>query len=1257
MLAFQLSGALASDSFSYSGRLVKADGGPVTGNVNLTFELAYSNQLGVVLCTKNLNGVSLANGVFHVRLDFTDCDLQDVLANTPTNTSVMIRVVDKTASPNKAYSYQAVHAVPLSIVSEVSKQLLQMGATTGQVLTWSGSQWIPGDPSDIQPGTVSGQVLQWNGTNWAPQLVVDNVGITTELDPTVQAFAKIPVPFCSNDKTLTFDSLLNDGAGGLYCESIVLTSTNVTEGANKYFTEQRARDASVENSLTLGVTDMAPSQDAVANALDLKQDSITSITELEMKSVKLINADNTWIGLSAPTGSQNFFFTLPASKGTTGQYLKTDGNGNLIWGTASVDSANIEAGSINDSHISSLSTSVITGLDGTLTALSNSITNLTTDQVSEGSRLYFTQDKVLSTPLTGFVSANGVISDTDTVVQAFGKMAGNIEQVKGDYLKIDGTMAMSGNLNLDTNKIVNVIDPTDDQDVATKKYVDDHSYWLKSGADISYLSGNVSVGSKLRLRSNTGSFLELKAADGMATDRLYIFPATDVGANGYALTTNGSGVLSWSPVATTATTLGGHLTGTIANAEISDGVVTYNKLALSDGEIPQVKVNNLVSDLAGKEPVINQDASPAGKYWDGNKTWKTLDTDAVAEGSNEYFTEARVKGTILTGYIDGAPTPVLFTDTLLQALGKLQGQITANDNDIATLNSKGQWLKTGTAVHYNGPVGIGTDMPLRQLHGTGGAYFGTDTGFPTGYAGVENEFFHGVLYRNTESNSSATVPYVGTGSYLMHAPAASGTARGFARVAIAFSDIVSGVTNTGQMTGDYVMSMRNHYVPNSDNGTLSNLFGKSLYYGHDGAVPTNSPKTTSVVGLFLAPSAITGEISNLTDLYIREPGAGGTLTDHWAIYQEAVGAKNYFAGQVGVGTNTPIAALHVSRDDGLDAGEHWVLRADHPTLGGIVLGYEADGTNYVSSKVRSASSTPLVLGTSNNKNALTINDNKTANYLGRPITRYNPNMSLQLGDHDWTDMIGELTPGGSWVYSSADRGIKTTGITWFTIKVRMPIDPKGVYRATVRVKKIDGTGTFYVGANSYDGDFNELRTDGSNMYNYFAASNHNVPAGTTYVASGTISGHNLPADTNRNRFDPGAKYFDLVIITNHAGTGTSVIESVEVYKEPTQEPWKTANYTNGWSNYGSGYSPPGYYKDTNGIVHLRGLVKGGTIGAGSCIFYLDEGYRPDYIRLLHAQTYPNDVMSRINISPDGCVNPATGNNLWISLDGLSFRAL
>lgn len=86
---------------------------------------------------------------------------------------------------------------------------------------------------------------------------------------------------------------------------------------------------------------------------------------------------------------------------------------------------------------------------------------------------------------------------------------------------------------------------------------------------------------------------------------------------------------------------------------------------------------SLNSALNAKENTANKDAvnGYAGLDSSGNFT-KT--TDNLNEGSsNLYFTAARVLAAILTGIGFSTATAVLATDTILQAIGKLQAQITA----------------------------------------------------------------------------------------------------------------------------------------------------------------------------------------------------------------------------------------------------------------------------------------------------------------------------------------------------------------------------------------------------------------------------------------------------------------------------------------------------------------------------------------------------------------------------------------------------
>jgi len=56
-----------------------------------------------------------------------------------------------------------------------------------------------------------------------------------------------------------------------------------------------------------------------------------------------------------------------------------------------------------------------------------------------------------------------------------GSLIGLTDDDHPQYLLVDGTRAMTGELDMGTNKIVSVVDPTADQEAATKKYVDDNT--------------------------------------------------------------------------------------------------------------------------------------------------------------------------------------------------------------------------------------------------------------------------------------------------------------------------------------------------------------------------------------------------------------------------------------------------------------------------------------------------------------------------------------------------------------------------------------------------------------------------------------------------------------------------------------------------------------------------------------------------------------------------------------------------------------
>jgi len=185
LLAFTLS-AEAVESLSYSGRLVQADGSPVTGPVDLSFALSYTDDPSTPVCTKVITNVPLTNGVFHTKLNFdtatNDCGSQSliqVIDGVSTGESLAIQVTDITNS--KTYSHQAIHSVPTSLMSVMAKSLDDMGATLNQVLKWNGTRWAPANDNS-SAGSVT-QINTGSGLVGGPitgtgTIEIDTAGVT-----------------------------------------------------------------------------------------------------------------------------------------------------------------------------------------------------------------------------------------------------------------------------------------------------------------------------------------------------------------------------------------------------------------------------------------------------------------------------------------------------------------------------------------------------------------------------------------------------------------------------------------------------------------------------------------------------------------------------------------------------------------------------------------------------------------------------------------------------------------------------------------------------------------------------------------------------------------------------------------------------------------------------------------------------------------------------------------------------------------------
>lgn len=111
------------------------------------------------------------------------------------------------------------------------------------------------------------------------------------------------------------------------------------------------------------------------------------------------------------------------------------------------------------------------------------------------------------------------------------------------------------------------------------------------------------------------------------------------------------------------------------------------------------------------------------------------------------------------------------------------------------------------------------------------------------------------------------------------------------------------------------------------------------------------------------------------------------------------------------------------------------------------------------------------------------------------------------------------------------------------------------------------------------------------------------------------------------------------------------------------DPSVTATLLNSWVAFGGSYAAPGYWKDSENVVHLFGAAKDGTYGA-SAVLTLPEGYRPAAAESFAVvQTNATfEPAGRLDVAADGTVTaPAitsvqTGTSTFLSLSGVSFRA-
>lgn len=165
--------------------------------------------------------------------------------------------------------------------------------------------------------------------------------------------------------------------------AVVLTTTNINEGTNLYFTDSRARNAIVGAASSIVSANLTASKALISDGSGKVSTSTVTSTELSYLSgvtsaiqtqidaklstsggsmtghltmsaqneLRFADADSSnYVGFKAPSSiSSDKIWTLPSTDGTNGQLLTTNGSGVLSWttgGGATVTSVNGQTGAV-----------------------------------------------------------------------------------------------------------------------------------------------------------------------------------------------------------------------------------------------------------------------------------------------------------------------------------------------------------------------------------------------------------------------------------------------------------------------------------------------------------------------------------------------------------------------------------------------------------------------------------------------------------------------------------------------------------------------------------------------------------------------------------------------------------------------------------------------------------------------------------------------------------------------------------------------
>lgn len=275
-----------------------------------------------------------------------------------------------------------------------------------------------------------------------------------------------------------------------------------------------------------------------------------------------------------------------------------------------------------------------------------------------------------------------------------------------------------------------------------------------------------------------------------------------------------------------------------ASGEIKWNVVTHQfymnqSSAITSGWLSATDWNT----FNNKENAIT--AGTTAQYWRGDKSWQTLNTTAVVEGSNLYFTNARAIGSTLTGYVSGAGT-ITASDTILSAIQKLNGNVSALVSGVSSVNGL-----TGAVTLTTSNISEGTNLYYTDARARASNSAGTGISY-NATTGVISS----TITQYTDAMARASLSFVaGSGAYN------------------STTGVITIPTNTNQLTNGA------GFITGITSGMVTTALGYT---------PVPTTRTITINGTTQDLSAdrswtIAGTISGLTTNYVTKATSATTL--------------------------------------------------------------------------------------------------------------------------------------------------------------------------------------------------------------------------------------------------------------------------------------------------------------------------------------------------------------------------------------------